>query len=67
VKAYHQTSVTPPLFIDVPLPRQEIHLSCIFITGIPIVPLSNFIYLRIVYEKYFVYLKITLIYVVHIV
>jgi len=37
----HKTSLTPPLFIEVPVPSLEIKGSCICMLGISILPLST--------------------------
>ena len=37
----HKTSLTPQLFIEVPVPRQESDQSCICVLGVSIVPVST--------------------------
>jgi hypothetical protein len=37
----HRTSVTPPLFIEVPVQNQESKLSCISVLGVSILHLSQ--------------------------
>ena len=42
----HKTSLTPPLFIEVPVPIQENKRSCIWVLGVLILPLFlRFLYL----------------------
>ena len=36
----HKTSLTPPLFIEVSVPRQESERSCICVLGVLILPVS---------------------------
>jgi len=37
----HKTSLTPPLFIEVPVPSQKNERSCICVLGISIFPFST--------------------------
>ena len=37
----HKTSLTPPLFIEMPVPIQESERSCICVLGISDLPLST--------------------------
>ena len=36
-----KTSLTPPLFIEVPVPRLDSEWSCNYALGVPILPLST--------------------------
>ena len=37
----HKTSISPPRFIEVPVPSQKIDQSCICVYGVSILPLST--------------------------
>jgi len=43
----HKTSLTLPLFIEVPVPSQESERSCICVLGVSILPLSTILILEL--------------------
>jgi hypothetical protein len=41
----HEANLTPPLFIEVPVPSQESELSCIRVLAVSILPLSSIVFI----------------------
>ena len=56
----HKTRLTPPLFIEVPVPSQESELSCSCVLGVSMLPLSTILILdlrivpTVLYSLFFV-------------